>query len=60
MLILTRLQRANFSVPEHFDWNATTGDNYWCPYGQFYGPYAKVRAELDYTVMAKKTLNPTP
>lgn len=44
--------RAGFTVPEVFDWNATTGDNYGVPEGDFYGPYKAVRAELDYTVGA--------
>jgi len=42
-------QRANFVIPEDFNWNASTGDNYVGPEGSFFGPYAGVRADLDYT-----------
>lgn len=43
-------QRAGFSIPKDYDWNATTSENYRAPAkgGNFFGKYKKVRERMDY------------
>ena len=44
-------QSAGFSIPDRYDWNATTSENYRAPptAGRFFGKYKKVRERMDYS-----------